>query len=118
VPSYTPQIEGTHVYDTQSSLRGRALNNMLFSLKDPRNRESFSAEEAAYCEDYGLNAEQKRVVLERDWKTMTEIGASIFYIVKLAAIDKKTMQDLGAVFTGMRTEEFIAELNAGGRKFG
>lgn len=118
MPSHTPRIEGTHVYDTASSNRGRALNRMFFSLKDAANRERFSADEAAYCDAHHLNEEQKRVVLERDWKRMTEIGASIFYVIKLAAIDRKSMQDLGAVFTGMTTEEFTAELIAGGRKFG
>lgn len=116
--SHTPRIEGTHIYDTESSNRGRALNRMFFSLKDAANREKFSMNEAAYCDAHNLNEEQKRVVLERDWKRMTEIGASIFYILKLAAIDRKSMQDLGAVFTGMSTDEFVAELRAGGRKIG
>lgn len=118
MPSHTPRIEGTHIYDTRSSGRGRALNKMLFSLKEAKNRDRFSADEAAYCDDYHLNEEQKQAILERDWKTMTEIGASIFYVIKLAAVDRKSVQDLGAAFTGMSTEEFIAALRAGGRKFG
>lgn len=116
--SYTPRVEGTHVFDTQMSRRGRALNKMLYSLKDAENREEFSSDEAAYCEKYKLTDEQKSAVLDRDWKKMTDIGGSIFYVIKLAAIDKKSMQDLGGQFTGMSTEEFTAELRAGGRKFG
>ena len=116
--SYTPKVEGTHVYDTQMSRQGRALNKMLYSLKEPKNRELFSADEVAYCDKYELSAEQKLAVLDRDWKKMTEIGGSIFYVIKLAAIDKKSMQDLGGVFTGMSTEQFKAELKAGGRNFG
>ncbi len=118
VSSYTPEVEGTHIFDARKSRQARALNKMLFSLKHPENREEFTADEAAYCDKHRLNEEQKRAVLERDWKGMTEIGASIFYVIKLAAIDKKSMQDLGGVFTGMSTEEFTAELRAGGRKFG
>lgn len=116
--SYTPQVPGTHVYDTTMSRRGRALNKMLYSLKSPQNRDRFVADQAAYCDEYQLSAEQKQAVLERDWKKMTDIGGSIFYVIKLAAIDKKSMQDLGGVFTGMSTEDFKAELRAGGRKFG
>lgn len=116
--SYTPKVEGTHVFDTQSSNQGRPLNKMLYSLKYAENRERFSEDEAAYCDQYGLSPEQKKAVLERDWKRMTEIGALIFYVIKLAAIDKKSMQDLGGVFTGMTTEEFTAELRSGGRTFG
>lgn len=116
--SYTPDVEGTHVYDTQMSNRGRALNKMLYSLKDPDNREQFSTDEIGYCDKYELSEEQRQAVLDRDYKKMTNIGASIFYVIKLAAIDKKSMQDLGGEFTGMTTEEFTAELRAGGRKFG
>lgn len=116
--SYTPKVEGTHVYDTQMSRQGRALNKMLYSLKHPENRELFVADESAYCDKHGLSAEQKSAILDRDWKKMTEIGGSIFYVIKLAAIDKKSMQDLGGVFTGMSTEQFKAELKAGGRNFG
>src|SRR5699024_3755801 len=90
-----------------------------FSLKDAENREKFTQDEAAYCDAYKLTDAQKRAVLDRDWVSMIEKGgASIFYIIKLAAIDRASMQDLGGVFTGMTTEEFVAELRAGGRKFG
>jgi len=115
----TPVVEGAYVYDTKLSNLGRNLNKMCFSLKDADNREKFQQDEAAYCDAYRLTAEQKQAVLDRDWINMIEKGgASIFYIIKLAAIDRKSMQDLGGVFTGMTTEEFIAELRAGGRKFG
>jgi protocatechuate 4,5-dioxygenase alpha chain len=33
-------------------------------------------------------------------------------------LDKKSMQDLGGIFTGMTTEEFVETLNTGGRRFG
>lgn len=116
--TYTPAVEGTHVFDTESSRRGRNLNKMLYSLKFAQNRARFIEDEEAYCNEFGLSDEQRQAVLEREWKLMTEIGASIFYVIKLAAIDQKSMQDLGAAFTGMTTEEFKAELNAGGRNFG
>jgi protocatechuate 4,5-dioxygenase alpha chain len=38
--------------------------------------------------------------------------------VKLAMVDKKSVQDLGAVFTGMTPEEFTATMRSGGRRFG
>jgi protocatechuate 4,5-dioxygenase alpha chain len=39
-------------------------------------------------------------------------------MLKLAIIDGVSIQDLGGIYTGMTTEEFKAELAAGGRKFG
>jgi protocatechuate 4,5-dioxygenase alpha chain len=78
----------------------------------------FSADEAAYCDAYNLNPEQKEAILQRDWNRMLDLGGSIFYVFKLAVMDKKSMQDLGGIFTGMTTEEFVAALSARGRHFG
>jgi protocatechuate 4,5-dioxygenase alpha chain len=112
------QAQDDYVLDLTQNRRGRALNRMLGSLTHPENRQRFTADESAYCEEYGLSYEQKNAILERDWTAMQDLGGSIFYTFKLAMMDKRSMQDLGGVFTGMTTEEFIAELRSGGRKFG
>lgn len=118
MPPSTPEVTGTYVFDVAQSNRGYALNRLCGSLKDEGNRELFSADEAAYCDAYGLSPDQREAILERDWVRMLDLGGSIFYIFKLAVLDKKSMQYLGGVFTGMTTEEFVAHLNAGGRRFG
>jgi protocatechuate 4,5-dioxygenase alpha subunit len=107
-----------YVLDVSASRRGYALNRLCGSLTDPENRRRFLADEAAYCDAYGLSPEQKRAILERDWTAMLELGASIFYTVKLAMVDQKSIQYLGGVFTGMSTEEFAAAMRSGGRIFG
>ncbi|AIJ22921.1 protocatechuate 3,4-dioxygenase [Amycolatopsis methanolica] len=112
------QARDDYVLDLTASRRGYALNRMCLSLKDAANRERFSADEAAYCDSYGLSPEQKKAVLERDWTGMLDLGASIFYTYKLAMMDQKSMQYLGGVFTGITAEEFAAALRSGGRKFG
>ena len=114
----TPHITGTYVFDTADNRRGWALNRLCGSLKDADNRVRFSADEGAYCDAYGLTAEQREAVLGRDWTRMLELGGSIFYVFKLAVLDQKSMQYLGGVFTGMTTEEFAQALEAGGRSFG
>ncbi|MFG2129536.1 protocatechuate 3,4-dioxygenase [Streptomyces sp. NPDC048751] len=114
----SPRVPGTYVFDAAENRRGRALNRLFGSLKTPENRGWFSADEAAYCDAYGLNAEQRDAVLRRDWNRMMELGGSIFYVFKLAVLDEKSMQYLGGVFTGMTTEEFTEALRAGGRSFG
>jgi protocatechuate 4,5-dioxygenase alpha subunit len=78
-------------------------------------RERFLADEAAYCDAFGLTRRQKQAVVERDWQAMLDLGGSIFYVYKLAMMDGKSMQYLGGVFTGMTEEEFVAALRAGGR---
>jgi protocatechuate 4,5-dioxygenase alpha chain len=107
-----------YLLDIAASRRGYALNRMCLSLKDEANRARFSADEAAYCDAYGLSPEQKKAILDRDWTAMLELGGSIFYTFKLAMLDKKSMQYLGGVFTGMSAEEFAEAMRSGGRKFG
>jgi protocatechuate 4,5-dioxygenase alpha subunit len=107
-----------YLLDLSATRRGYALNRMCLSLKDEENRKRFSADEAAYCDAYGLSPEQKTAILDRDWTAMLDLGGSIFYTYKLAMLDKKSMQYLGGVFTGMTLEEFTAAMRSGGRKFG
>lgn len=107
-----------YLLDLEASRRGYALNRMCGSFMREENRRRFSEDEAAYCDAYGLSPEQKRAVLARDWTAMLELGGSIFYIFKLAMMDKKSMQYLGGVFTGMSAEEFTEVMRSGGRKFG
>jgi len=112
------KAQDDYILDITQNRRGYALNRMFGSLRHAANRERFIVGEAAYCDEYGLTPAQKAAVLERDWIAMHELGASIFYSFKLAMVDKRSMQYLGGVFTGMTAEEFAAALKAGGRKLG
>jgi protocatechuate 4,5-dioxygenase alpha chain len=112
------KAQDNYVLDLTQNRRGYALNRMCGSFKHAENRDRFTADEAAYCDEFGLSPEQKTAILDRDWIAMSDLGASIFYIFKLAVMDKKSMQYLGGVFTGMTAEEFAAALSSGGRKFG
>jgi protocatechuate 4,5-dioxygenase, alpha chain len=114
----TPKIPGTFVFDAAESRRGYPVNRLCGSLKYAENREKFKADEAAYCDAYRLSPEQRDAVLTRQWTRMLELGGSIFYVFKLAVLDKRSMQYLGGVFTGMSAEDFAAALKAGGRTFG
>ena len=111
-------LPGTPIFDGDSSRRGLRMNKLFMSLRDAANRERFLADEAAYCQEFGLTAEQQQAVLDRDWQAMIDLGGSIFYVYKLAMMDGRSMQYLGGVFTGMTEEEFLAELKAGGRRDG
>ena len=111
-------VPGTPIFDGQSSRRGLRMNKMFMSFRDGPSRERFVADEAAYCESFGLSEAQRAAVVERDWQAMLDLGGSIFYMYKLAMMDGRSMQYLGGVFTGMTEEEFMALLRAGGRTDG
>lgn len=97
---------------------GYALNRLLGSLMSPANRARFSADEAAYCESYGLSPSQREAVVSRDYPALLEQGASVFCAFKLTMVDGRKMQHLSSAFTGMSPEEFDTVMRAGGRRFG
>jgi protocatechuate 4,5-dioxygenase alpha chain len=113
-----PDLPGTPIFDGETSRRGFRMNKLFMSLRTEASRERFLADEAAYCQGFGLTAEQQRAVLDRDWQAMIDLGGSIFYVYKLAMMDGRSMQYLGGVFTGMGEDDFLAAMRAGGRRDG
>ena len=110
-----PDLPGTYVFDGVSSRQGYPMNKLFMTLRGESARTEFHADEAAYCDRFGLSPAQKRAVLDRDWQAMLDLGGSIFYIYKLAAMDGLSIQYLGGVFTGMSEADFKAAMLAGGR---
>ncbi len=108
-------LPGTPIFDGDTSRRGFRMNKLFMSLRDAANRERFLADEAAYCQEFGVTAEQEKAVLGRDWQAMIDLGGSIFYVYKLAMMDGRSMQYLGGVFSGLGEDRFVAEMRAGGR---
>ena len=113
-----PHAKDTYVFDIAGGRRGAAINRLCASFKDERNRQDFLSDEEAYCSRFDLTDEQRRAILDRDWVGMLDLGASIFYTFKLAQVDKRSMQYLGGVFSGMTEEEFRSVMASGGRHFG
>ena len=111
-------LPGTPIFDGDTSRRGLPMNKLFMSLRNAGSRERFLADEAAYCQEFGLSAEQQKAVLDRDWQAMIDLGGSIFYVYKLAMMDGRSMQYLGGVFTGMGEDDFLAAMRAGGRRDG
>lgn len=108
-------IPGTTIFDGRMAMKGYALNKMCYSFNRRENREAFVADEEAYMEKYGLNEEQKRAVRERDILAMIAAGGNIYYLAKLAGIFRLSVQDLGAMQTGMTVEEFKRKLLEAGK---
>lgn len=109
-------IPGTIVFDGTLATRGFALNDMCMSLNDARNRALFQEDAERYMEPYPMPADQRRAVLERDWRTLVESGGNIFFIFKIAIIDGLTMQHIAAAMCGMDIESYRAMMRAGGRR--
>jgi protocatechuate 4,5-dioxygenase, alpha chain len=105
-------IFGTSLFDGTAASRGYALNAMCYSFNDDQNREAFRADENAYCDRFGLTAEQRAAVASRNVLAMIAAGGNVYYLAKLAGILGLNVQDLGAQQTGVSVEEFKQKLLA------
>jgi protocatechuate 4,5-dioxygenase, alpha chain len=108
-------IPGTTIFDGEQAQKGYALNAMCYSFNAPENREAFKKDEDAYCRKYGLNAEQRQAVKERNVLKLIAAGGNVYYLAKFAGIFGLTVQDIGAQQTGVTVEQFKEKLLAAGR---
>jgi protocatechuate 4,5-dioxygenase alpha chain len=108
-------IPGTHVFNGKRSRQGYHLNQFCMSLMKRENRERFLADEAAYLEGWSLTPTQKKAVMARDYGALLNEGGNIFFVLKIAATDGRSVQSVVASFTGQSQEEYAAMMVAGGR---
>ena len=108
-------IPGTYVFDARRSRMGYRLNEFLMSLNVAENRDAFRADESAYLDRFGVTADQRTAVLQRDWLGLLEVGGNIYYVYKLAAADGMTFQQLASLQTGLTEDEYVEMMVAGGR---
>jgi len=109
------EIPGTTLFDGEQARKGYALNKMCFSFNSAENRAEFVRDEDAYCAKYGLNAEQRAAIANRNVLQLLAAGGNVYYLAKFAGIFGLDMQDIGAQQTGMSKEAFKAKLNETGR---
>lgn len=105
-------IPGTYVFDGKTANSAYGLNKLLFSFNHEENRQAFAADPGAYADKFGITAAQKAALLDNDYLQLLRLGANIYFLAKLAVPRGFTMQDTGAAFQGITTEEFQAKLDA------
>lgn len=103
------QIPATPLFDRARSRRGYRLNRMAAGLSAPANRDAFKADEAAYLDRFGLDPEEKRAVMARDWREMVRLGGNLFFILKISAVDPVRITEIGAHQAGMDHDTFLRE---------
>ncbi|HJV00480.1 MAG TPA: protocatechuate 4,5-dioxygenase subunit alpha [Burkholderiaceae bacterium] len=115
-PQQKRTIPGAPIFDSDAARHGYALNKMCYSFNSKANRDAFVRDERAYCQQFGLNQEQTRAILERDVLSLIRAGGGVYFLGKLAGgVLGLDMQDIGALQTGMTKEEFKAKLVAAGK---
>ena len=106
------EIPGTTLFDGVQARKGYALNKMCFSFNEAANRAAFQADEAAYCDKFGLTAEQRAAIASRNVLQLLAAGGNVYYLAKFAGIFGLDVQDIGAQQTGMTKDAFKAKLAA------
>src|SRR5208282_2506468 len=99
-------IPGTYLFDGRMARKGYALNKMCYSFNEAKNRKEFLADEAAYCNRFGLNDEHKQAIRNRNVLALLAAGGNVYYLAKFAGIFGLSMQDIGAQQTGLSVEKF------------
>lgn len=108
-------IPGTYVMDGAHSRRGYKLNMFCLSLNSDENRDTFRQSESTYIDGFGLTAEQKQAVLDRDYLELLRLGGNIYYTFKLAIFDRNSMQFVGGQMSGITEQAFKQMMLDGGR---
>jgi protocatechuate 4,5-dioxygenase alpha chain len=103
-------IPGTYVFDGKTSHSAYPLNKLLFSFNHEENRQAFAKNPEAYADKFGLSDEQKKALVAFEFLKMLQMGANIYFLAKLAVPRGFSIQDAGAAFQGISTEEFQARL--------
>lgn len=107
-------IPGTYVFNGENACTAYGLNKLLFSFNQEENRKAFTEDPAAYADRFDLTDEQREALLAGDFLRILRLGANIYYMAKLAIPSGVSVQDAGAAFQGISTEEFKAKLLAKG----
>jgi protocatechuate 4,5-dioxygenase alpha chain len=108
-------IPGTVMFDAARARQGYALNAFCMSLMQAANRERFKAGEAAYLEQWPMSPAQKQAVLARDMNRCLELGGNVFFLVKIAATDGISVQQMVAGMVGMSPQDYRDMMMQGGR---
>ncbi len=107
-------IPGTTIFDGEQAQKGLALNKLCFSFNSKENREAFLKDEDGYCASFGLNADQRDAIRNRNVLQLIAAGGNVYYLAKFAGIFGLDVQDIGAQQTGMSKDAFKARLVAAG----
>ncbi|MGI9218864.1 MAG: protocatechuate 4,5-dioxygenase subunit alpha [Hydrogenophaga sp.] len=108
-------IPGTVLFDAQQSRKGYWLNQFCMSLMKAANRERFKADEAAYLAEWPMSDEQRQAVLERDMNRCLALGGNVYFLVKIAATDGISVQQMVGRMTGMSEADYRDMMLRGGR---
>jgi len=100
-------LEGTYLFDLETSAKALRLNRFLHGLTVPANRELFKNSLKAAFDKAGLSAEEREMIRALDWAALIRYGASFFCLEKLGRVKGVSNPEMVAGFRGETLEEFL-----------
>ena len=90
--------------------RGRVLDRLCESLADLGARTLFTADEEAYCLQFGLNRDERRAIADRDYVKLTLMGAQLRMLARLAELSGLDVVDEISKQLGLSEESVLLKL--------
>ncbi|MDH4072315.1 MAG: gallate dioxygenase [Gammaproteobacteria bacterium] len=105
------KLSGSHLFTLEASHRAYRLNGFLRRLVIPEHRRRFLEDAQALYDEFGLTAEERKLVDERDWIGLIHYGVIFFCLEKMAAVIGTSNAAIYAQMRGETMEEFQASRN-------
>jgi protocatechuate 4,5-dioxygenase, alpha chain len=83
------------LFDEETATRGIRLNKAAYSLKHAAQRELFASDEEAWMDQFGLTADERALLRQRDWIGLWRAGMSIYVMVKLCGVTGTPLPEIG-----------------------
>jgi len=107
-------LTGTYPFTLELSVKSYRINKFLHALIEPGPRAAFLADEAGVLERSNLSAEERDLILRRDWRAMMHYGVIFFLLEKLAAVSGLSNLHVYAAMRGQSLADFQKTRNAPG----
>jgi gallate dioxygenase len=105
------EIDGTYPFSAEVSQRAYRLNDFMHRLIFPEHRERFVQAPEELFVEYGLTADERRLVETRDWIGLVRYGVIFFCLEKLAAVLGTPNAALYAQMRGETLEQYQKSRN-------
>jgi len=103
----TEKLEGTYLFDLETSAKALRLNRFLHGLTVPEKRALYKSDPEKAFEQAGLTPEERTMVRNLDWRALIRYGASFFTMEKLGRVNGVSNPEMVAHMRGETLEEFL-----------
>ncbi|MDR8071390.1 protocatechuate 3,4-dioxygenase [Burkholderia cenocepacia] len=101
------ELEGTYVFDVQTSNRVLKLNRFFWQMIRADYRDRYCDDAEGVMEEAGLTDFEKGLVRNENWIGLVRHGANFFVLEKFARVVKKTNLQVYAMMRGETFDEFM-----------